>query len=129
MHEHIDVIQPTTMFAQFKGMKAEYILPEEEETADVSASFAEGSVIKAASGVEVDPSCNATVTVNCLKQLYNAVGYKPKAAKKNSIATTGYLEQFANFEDYEAFLEDQVPEAAGSKFKVISVKSMSIFPL
>ena len=40
----------------------------------------------------------------------------------NSIATTGYLEQFANFEDLASFYEAQLPEAVGTNFSVVSVK-------
>lgn len=78
-------------------------------------------------GVTVDPSCNTTITITCLKQLYNAVGYKVKAAKKNSIAITSYLEQFANFADLQTFYKDQLPEAVNSSFKLISVAGMSSF--
>lgn len=38
----------------------------------------------------VDPSCNQTITVTCLQQIYNAVGFEP-SAKANSIGVTGFL--------------------------------------
>ena len=41
------------------------------------------------SGVVVDASCNQTITISCLQQLYNAVGVIPSAAN-NSIAVTAY---------------------------------------
>jgi tripeptidyl-peptidase I len=40
-------------------------------------------------GVSVNPSCNSTIIINCLQELYNAVGVVPSAAN-NSIAVTGY---------------------------------------
>jgi len=74
------------------------------------------------SGVTVDPSCNETVTIKCLQQLYNAVGYVPKISEKeNRIGVTGFLEQYANIEDLNAFYADQVPQAVGSSFEFISV--------
>ena len=49
-----------------------------------------GSTVSAASGVSVDASCNQIITITCLQQLYNAVGFAP-SAKDNSIGITGYL--------------------------------------
>ncbi len=49
-----------------------------------------GPSINTASGISVDASCNSTITITCLQQLYNAVGFTP-SAKGNSIGITGYL--------------------------------------
>ena len=74
------------------------------------------------SGVTVDLSCNETVTVKCLQQLYNAVGYVPKIPRsKNSIGVTGFLEQYANIGDLNTFYADQVPQAVGTSFEFVSV--------
>jgi len=74
------------------------------------------------SGLSVDLSCNETVTVKCLQQLYNSVGYLPKIPKeKNRIGVTGFLEQYANVEDLNTFYADQVPQAVGTSFDFISV--------
>ncbi|KAF9006660.1 tripeptidyl peptidase A [Cyathus striatus] len=119
---HVDVIQPTTLFGRFKGARSTIVWDEDTDlrAASVSDQGLE-PIIDAISGVTIDPSCNVTITVSCLKQLYNAVGYVP-SANDNSIGLTGYLEQFANFEDLQSFFKDQVPEAVGSSFKFISVK-------
>jgi tripeptidyl-peptidase-1 len=78
------------------------------------------------SGVTVDSSCNVTVTVQCLQQLYNAVGYVPKIPKEqNRIGVTGFLEQYANIKDLNTFYADQVPQAVGSSFEFISVNGES----
>lgn len=122
LHAHVDVIQPTTMFAQWKGMKSTLFYEDgKEEESSIVANTAL-PIINAATGVSVDPACNVSITVSCLKQLYNAVGYVPKATKKNSIAATGYLEQNANIADLQQFYADQVPEAVGTNFTFISVK-------
>ena len=47
--------------------------------------------IHSGSGVTVDPSCNKTITIQCLQELYNAVGVVPSATNGNSIAVTAYL--------------------------------------
>lgn len=70
---------------------------------------------------EVDPSCNATVTLSCLQQLYNFVDYEPQVPEKNSIGISSYLEQFANLQDLKSFYLEQRPEAANSTFEFISV--------
>jgi len=73
------------------------------------------------SGVTVDQSCNETVTIKCLQQLYNSVGYVPEMSGGSSIGVSGFLEQYANIEDLNALYTDQVPQAVGSSFEFISV--------
>lgn len=77
--------------------------------------------VPSASGGKVDASCNTTITIKCLFQLYNAVGYIPSANVGNRIGVTGYLEQFANNADLQLFFKDQVPAAVGSGFTFVSV--------
>jgi tripeptidyl-peptidase-1 len=118
LHSHVDLIQPTTMFARFKPEKSDIFkvvpLPEIENN-EVA------KIVDAASGVTVDASCNQVITITCLQQLYNAVGFTPSQAD-NSIGITGYLEQFANKQDLQSFFKDQRPDAVNSTFKVVSVK-------
>lgn len=42
-------------------------------------------------GTAIDPSCNDVITISCLQQLYNFVGYLPANNPNNSIGITGYL--------------------------------------
>ncbi|KAG6861868.1 hypothetical protein C0995_011165 [Termitomyces sp. Mi166 len=123
LHEHIDVVQPTTMFGRFKRDRSTIVWLDEEaeETVQKAQSFAT-SITDPVSGSVVDPSCNTTITVNCLKQLYNAVGFTPKPASNNSIGITGYLEEFANKQDLQSFFADQRPDALNSSFRFLSVK-------
>lgn len=76
--------------------------------------------VPTASGGLVDASCNTTITITCLKQLYNAVGFVP-SAKGNKIGITGYLDQFANIADLQMFFADQRPDAVNSTFTFISI--------
>ncbi|RDB20083.1 Tripeptidyl-peptidase sed3 [Hypsizygus marmoreus] len=114
IHEHVDVVQPTTMFGQFKRFKSTISWPEDSETPPQLKAVA------TASGVTVDPSCNSTITIKCLQQLYNFVGYTP-TSKGNSIGITGYLEEFANSQDLQSFYAEQRPDAVNSTFKFVSV--------
>ncbi|KAJ8086984.1 hypothetical protein PM082_005809 [Marasmius tenuissimus] len=122
LHAHVDVIQPTIMFARFKGMKSTI---HSSELAALETKFKSASFTAAAAadtGVDVDPSCNGIITITCLQQLYNATGYKPAADVGNSIGVTGYLEEFANNEDLQSFYAEQRPDAVNSTFEFISVK-------
>ncbi|TFK25946.1 tripeptidyl peptidase A [Coprinopsis marcescibilis] len=124
LHEHIELIQPTTMFARWSAMKTTIHWPELVE--DSSPSFAGSAsgnrlAIKVAS-TDVDPSCNQTITISCLKQLYKIGDYVPKSPRKTSIGITGYLEEFANLADLQSFYNDQVKPAVNSSFKFVSVK-------
>ncbi|KAL1736033.1 peptidase S8/S53 domain-containing protein [Schizophyllum commune] len=130
LHEHVDVVQPTTSFATWSKHKAGYIIDDDyqefSQFGSDRASFAPAvnavDSIAAANYPPVNASCYNDVTLTCIRQLYNISDYAPDASLNNSIATTGYLEQFANFEDLASFYEAQLPEAVGTNFSVVSVK-------
>ncbi|KAF8214031.1 subtilisin-like protein [Mycena galopus ATCC 62051] len=114
LHEHIELIQPTTMFTRSKGMTP-IVYPEEDEPL--------GSIKRVTPSTKphVHPSCATSVTLSCIMQLYNAVGYTPRATKKNAIGITGFLGQNANKRDLNSFYRDELPAAVNSTFKSISV--------
>lgn len=101
------------MKTSFHFIDKDVTLPDPGNTATIS--------IPSASGGQVDASCNTTVTVTCLKELYNAVGYTPLGDGRNQIAATGYLDQFANFADLQLFYQNQVPAAVNTSFKVVPI--------
>ncbi|KAH7909406.1 peptidase S8/S53 domain-containing protein [Hygrophoropsis aurantiaca] len=119
LHEHIELIQPTTMFARFKAMKS--TLHWAGSSSLASSPGASTGTITGPAGNQVDASCNTTITLSCLRQIYNAVGYNTSAANGNKIGLTGYLGQFANIADLEMFYQDQNPAAYGSNFTFVSV--------
>ncbi|TFK43817.1 tripeptidyl peptidase A [Crucibulum laeve] len=121
LHAHVDVIQPTMIFARWTAMKSTLYWPDaEEEKSFANNLLASKNVV---SGSAVDASCNSSITIKCLQQLYNTVGYKPQSADKNAIGITGYLEQFANIQNLQSFYGEQLPEALNSTFKFISVST------
>jgi tripeptidyl-peptidase-1 len=123
LHEHVDVIQPTTIFSRVKGAKSTIIFADDEPASkDVTNAQL---IVDPVSGVTVDSSCNTTITISCLQQIYNFVGYKPTSTG-NSIGITGYLEEFANLKDLQSFYSDQRPDALGTSFKLFSVNGLSI---
>ncbi|KAI9434427.1 tripeptidyl peptidase A [Lactarius indigo] len=119
LDEHIELIQPTTVFNRAKPQRTTYHFVDPDPAAPSQVSSEKITV--PGSGVTVDASCNTTITVSCLKQLYNAVNYVPQSADNNSIALTGYKEQFANFADLKQFYVDQVPAAVNTSFDVVLV--------
>ena len=77
----------------------------------------------------VHASCNKTITISCLKQLYNIADYVPRATHKNAIALTGYLKEFANLADLRRFYADQVPVAVNSSFDIVLINGLCHLPL
>jgi tripeptidyl-peptidase-1 len=125
------------MFGRFKKQKSTIFKVTAEKDALAPASKSD-PIVDSVSGVSVDASCNKIITITCLQQLYNAVGFVPSANVGNSIGITGYLvniisldsrmetlhlvqEQFANMQDLQSFFADQRPDALNSSFKFISV--------
>jgi len=118
LHEHVDVVQPTTTFGRFR---TDRVISHLSPIAPGELLPSSGTVaiqVPSGSTVQVDPSCNTTVTVTCLKQLYNAVGFNASGTNGNTIGITGYLEQFANIQDLQQFFAEQRPDAVNSTFEV-----------
>lgn len=93
LHEHIDFVQPTTLFSGMRKMKTTSHV---NEVSAEAVSTPQADVIGPA-GQNISASCNTTITPTCLMQLYRTEGYIPQAAKKgNRIGITGYLEQVSS---------------------------------
>ncbi|KAF8827152.1 hypothetical protein HHX47_DHR5000615 [Lentinula edodes] len=118
LFNHIDLIQPTTMFARLSNMKTTLYMTK-NNIALGSSHAKELTLITPSSDSQND--CNYTVTLNCLQSLYNTVGYQTRAHSRNSIGLTGYLEQYANQEDLKLFFADQNPGAANASLDVILI--------
>lgn len=82
-------------------------------------------IVDPVSGLTVNASCNTTITISCLQQLYNFVGFQPSSLG-NSIGITGYLGQYANLQDLQSFYADQRPDALGSSYGYFSINGLSI---
>lgn len=121
LYDHIELIQPTTLFSRFRPMKSSMHFDKKAKPPTAPAKTAPAIRVPSAFNGQVDASCNSVITVNCLKQIYNAVGYTPLANSGNQVAATGYLEQFASTSDLQLFYKSQVPAAVNSTFTVVSV--------
>ncbi|KAG1782847.1 peptidase S8/S53 domain-containing protein [Suillus placidus] len=80
-----------------------------------------GSTITGPAGNQVDASCNSTITVSCLRQLYNAVDYNTSATNGNALGITGYLNESTNNIDLQQFYQLQSPSAYGSNYTFVSI--------
>ncbi|KAA1473412.1 tripeptidyl peptidase A [Dentipellis sp. KUC8613] len=120
VHAHVELVQPTTLFARFKGHRTTFRFSD-TKTADSAPAPGTATIEDPVTGVKVDASCNTTVTITCLKELYNAVGVKTSTTNGNEIGITGYLEQFANIADLQLFYADQRPDALNSTFKTVLI--------
>jgi tripeptidyl-peptidase-1 len=105
LHRHIDLIHPTTMFSR----------------ATRRAVTKEPVVGELAKRAHIDPSCNATVTPTCLKELYNTVGYVPLAHIGNRIGVTGYLE-VSNHVFSVAFIQADIPNGLLQQYANFAVR-------
>jgi len=116
LHDHIDVITPTTMFGTMRAMKSTAFVQAQDSSA--SPANEQGS-IDGPSGLAVPASCNSKITPSCLMQLYGTAGYKPKSLKTNSIGIAGYLDEFANRADLKTFVKEFRPDAVGATFQIL----------
>jgi tripeptidyl-peptidase I len=111
------------MFSRVRAAKSTIVWSGDEPTSNDLANAP--AIIDSVSGVTVDASCNQTITISCLQQLYNFVGFKPTVVG-NSIGLTGYLEQYANLQDLQSFYKDQRPDAINSSYKFFSINGVSV---
>ncbi|KAI0252053.1 hypothetical protein BJV78DRAFT_1154023 [Lactifluus subvellereus] len=118
LDEHIELIQPTTAFNRAKRQRTTSAFSWSQIPLLLSP---DAKITVPDYGVTVDASCNTTITVSCLKQLYNAVNYVPCKTNKNAIAITGYLEEFANFDDLKLFYADQLSAGVNTLLDVVLI--------
>ncbi|KAG2361727.1 peptidase S8/S53 domain-containing protein [Suillus spraguei] len=116
LHNHVDLIQPTTMFARFEAFKS--TLHWANQSAVLSTST---GTITGPAGNQINASCNSTITISCLKQLYNSVSYNTSATNGNQLGITAYLDQYANNMDLQQFFQLENPSAYGSNYTFVSV--------
>ncbi|CCG82474.1 Putative uncharacterized protein [Taphrina deformans PYCC 5710] len=110
LHEHIDLIQPTTLFGSLHAHAREAI------RIDGRTFRAEPAYPRA------DTSYN--VTIASLRTLYN-IGNYSAVNGNTSIAIASYLEEYANFADYVNFTNAYVPYLSpnGTLFNVTLISN------
>ncbi|TFY50202.1 hypothetical protein EVG20_g11659, partial [Dentipellis fragilis] len=123
LHQHIDVVAPTTYFSNAHAMRATSSDDMDSEVmqdnADIRAEVAQIQAEGQPSGIP--DSCKTIITPACLRVLYNSAWYVPKAADKNKLGITGYLDNYANFADLQTFYQKLAPPYVGNNFTVVDV--------
>ncbi|KAG1767625.1 tripeptidyl peptidase A [Suillus occidentalis] len=115
---NVDLIQPTTLFARFKAFKSTLHWANQAQPPVLSTST---GTITGPAGNQVDASCNSSVTISCLKQLYNSEAYKTSAMNSNKLGLTDYLGQYTNNMDLQQFYQLENPSAYGSNYTFVSM--------
>ncbi|KAH7053096.1 tripeptidyl-peptidase-like protein [Macrophomina phaseolina] len=113
LHEYINMIQPTTRFAQIRPQRSQVLT---KEVFDHKALLA---------AADVSASCNSSITAQCLKDLYNIEGYTPKA-NKTFLGVSGFLEEYARYDDLELYINKYAPEAKGKSFTFGSINGSTL---
>ena len=111
---HIDLVQPTTRFGNLGARKSSVfdihaLKFEDVVIPDTREAFVEG--------LEDIAACTSTVTPDCLRSLYN-IHYMPAAPGENTVAFASFLEEYARYDDVQAFEKRLVPGAVGVNFSV-----------
>lgn len=126
LHEHIDVVQPTTSFLRLKPEVKGYGPLHDQGPAHPMSWWEHtgkhqygpkpcGSQDHAA---QVAAVCNASfVTLDCLRTVYGTIDYQVKAADKNSVAINNYLNETNRRDDAYQFLSTFRPEAKQAAYQ------------
>ncbi|KAJ3995479.1 peptidase S8/S53 domain-containing protein [Lentinula boryana] len=109
LHDHINLVSPTTYFGTTRSMKVTSHLEPDRPTLSLS------------SDVTPPSDCSTTITPTCLKDLYNTVNYTPTQITTNKIGITGYLEQFASNSDLTTFTRSFLPQATNATFTLTEI--------
>jgi len=115
LHDHVDVVAPTTYFGNMRGMRATSFIQPNIAPVDTTAEKS------ATSAGDVAASCGSTVTPACLRALYNTLDYVPQKTDENKLGVAGYLGEFANYADLQTFFTKFRSDASGSNFTTLQL--------
>ncbi|KAL4252873.1 tripeptidyl-peptidase II [Abortiporus biennis] len=120
LHEHVDVVTPTTYFGTMRSMKATSRIQPQIKPIDNDIEVA-SKLVNPGSLATVPSSCSTTITPACLRALYNTTTYVPKATATNKLGVAGYLDEFANNADLQTFFRRFRTDAVGGTFQTVQV--------
>lgn len=106
--DHVHMIQPTTRFGQIR--------PERTTLKDYSAP------VPAVKPAAFDPVfCNTTITPDCLRGLYGLDNFTASSDVGNRLGISGYLNQWAQYAEFNQFAATYAPYLTGFNFSVQSI--------
>ncbi|KAJ9357593.1 putative tripeptidyl-peptidase [Paecilomyces variotii] len=109
--QHINMIQPTTRFGHIRV---------EGATSRGELIGHDAQLRAYALAASNATNCNAVITPQCLKSLYNVGNYKADPASGSKVSFSSYLEEYARYSDLELFEKNIAPYAIGQNFSVIT---------
>lgn len=115
---HVDLVQPTTRFGRL-GPKRSTIFEMHRITEEEDQLYLKTAFVPADNALSQAVSCSPYATPACLRALYN-ISYVPSAevAANNTVAFASYLEEYARYDDFQAFQNQLLPAAKGQNFTV-----------
>ena len=115
LHSHIDIIAPTIKFPSISAQGSTIVPDFPAPDADVAIESFHSKAVGLAA------SCNSSITVACLRDLYKVGDFKAASDDGNHLALAGFLEQYAQHDDLAQFLAKYVPEGVGADFSEILI--------
>lgn len=113
--DHISFVGPVVRFGQIKPQRSQVFEVIDTQQPDLKAAAA------------IPPqhldvaACNASITPECLRALYNVGSYQADPTKKSLFGVSGFLEQWAKHDQLEPFVNKYAPYAADNNFTAVGV--------
>ncbi|KAL1968232.1 hypothetical protein VTN77DRAFT_2067 [Rasamsonia byssochlamydoides] len=104
LRPYVQLIQPTTRFGPVKPEKS-FVLGQKK--------------LLDAGNVGMD--CSSAVTPECLRDLYKLGNFVASPHPRNKLGISGYLDQYARYDDLESFLQTYAPDMVNATFTVQSI--------
>ncbi|KAF7422431.1 hypothetical protein PC9H_010587 [Pleurotus ostreatus] len=117
LHDHVDVVSPTTYFGKTEAMRVNSFMQPEVPTMQYDLNQFNAD----ADAGEIPASCARQVTPYCLRLLYKTIDYVPGATDRNKLGVTGYLKEYTSNNDLQEFFKRFRPEALGTKLNITLV--------
>ncbi|ETS74541.1 hypothetical protein PFICI_13025 [Pestalotiopsis fici W106-1] len=112
---HITTIQPTTVFSRMRKNMSGIAKYEQIPDPEGLSSILDSSVLTI-NKTEALKVCNYLIVPNCLRLLYNIGNYTAKPAAKTIFGISGFLEEYANYEFLDTFLEKYASLSSNQTF-------------
>ncbi|RKF75702.1 Tripeptidyl-peptidase sed3 [Golovinomyces cichoracearum] len=112
LHPYIDIVAPTIKFSIPSVHRSTLVDWPLENIETNKAEILNGNFAAV---------CNRTITLDCLKDLYNFRNFSVPSSANNKFALAGFLEEYAQHNDLQNFLEAYVPTASGADFSTVLV--------
>jgi tripeptidyl-peptidase-1 len=104
IHRYIQMIQPTTRFG---GPVRHNLQP-----------IFQGTV---ASEEDLAANCSKTITPDCLLELYGIYDTTAEPDPRNRLGVSGFLDQWARYDDFESFMSLYAPDRTDFNFTVVEI--------